>query len=139
MRRGLLLLVVAVAAGVAGADDDDLGARVYRERCAMCHGTDGRGDGPIGAALVPPPKNLRDAAFWRNREDAELRAVVVDGRPGTLMQAFGGVLPDEEIAAVVAHLKRFRPKEALGDALGRDGEASGGRAGEDAPGGTDRP
>ena len=35
------------------------GAAAYREHCAACHGAHGAGDGPAGAALSPPPSDLR--------------------------------------------------------------------------------
>jgi putative copper export protein/mono/diheme cytochrome c family protein/peroxiredoxin len=35
------------------------GARAYREHCAACHGSSGAGNGPAGAALSPPPSDLR--------------------------------------------------------------------------------
>ena len=39
-----------VAAPVLGyAQDEDLGKRVYVNRCAVCHGVSGKGDGPCHA------------------------------------------------------------------------------------------
>jgi mono/diheme cytochrome c family protein len=38
-----------------------------------------------------------------------LRLVVVQGRPGTLMAPFAGVLSDAEIDDVVAYVESFRP------------------------------
>jgi putative copper resistance protein D len=35
------------------------GAATYGEHCAACHGPGGAGDGPAGAALSPPPADLR--------------------------------------------------------------------------------
>ena len=35
------------------------GALAYREHCASCHGPSGAGNGPAGAALSPPPSDLR--------------------------------------------------------------------------------
>jgi putative copper resistance protein D len=35
------------------------GALAYREHCAACHGPSGAGNGPAGAALDPPPSDLR--------------------------------------------------------------------------------
>ena len=35
------------------------GATMYREHCAGCHGPSGAGNGPAGAALSPPPSDLR--------------------------------------------------------------------------------
>lgn len=37
------------------------GRRLYEQHCASCHGDTGRGDGPAGEHLEPPPANL--AAF----------------------------------------------------------------------------
>jgi mono/diheme cytochrome c family protein len=130
------LVAALVLAGAAGAED--LGRRIYHERCTACHGEDGRGDGPVAAALQPPPRNFRDPTFWAARNLADVRRAVRDGRPGTLMQAFGTVLSDAEIEAVVRYLTTFRPAEAAGHATGRDGEVSGAGAREDAAGGTDR-
>lgn len=135
MREVVLCVLVAGLAGAATASDD-VGARLYAERCVACHGQGGRGDGPVAAALQPPPRNFRDAGFWRTRTLAELETVVRDGRPGTLMQAFGSVLSESEIEAVVRHLTTFRPDG--NDATGGDGEASGAGTREDASGGPDR-
>ena len=41
-----------VAAPVLGyAQDEDLGKRVYVNRCAVCHGVSGKGDGPLATQL----------------------------------------------------------------------------------------
>ena len=34
------------------------GKDLYREFCAVCHGTAGKGDGPAASALKPPPPDL---------------------------------------------------------------------------------
>lgn len=34
------------------------GKKVYETNCSMCHGPTGKGDGPAGGALNPPPRNL---------------------------------------------------------------------------------
>jgi mono/diheme cytochrome c family protein len=38
----------------------------YREYCAVCHGTDGRGNGPAAPALKMPPTDLTRIAQRRN-------------------------------------------------------------------------
>ncbi|MDR5698117.1 MAG: cytochrome c, partial [Armatimonadota bacterium] len=35
----------------------------YRALCAVCHGPTGRGDGPAGATLNPPPMSFHSPAF----------------------------------------------------------------------------
>lgn len=110
-KASIALLILGATWARAGAEAADLGAgrRVYETRCAPCHGTDGGGDGPAAAAIVPPPRNFRDAGFWRGRRTQQLRLVVVQGRPGTLMAPFAGVLSDAEIDDVVAYVESFRP------------------------------
>jgi mono/diheme cytochrome c family protein len=95
-----------------GADTPDLGESLYAERCSPCHGDEGRGDGPTAPALQPTPRDFRDAAFWKGRTTAQLRAVVVDGKPGTMMPPFRDILSDAEIDAVVRSLSRFDPERA---------------------------
>lgn len=37
------------------------GAELFRQNCAVCHGEQGRGDGPAAQGLATPPANFRDA------------------------------------------------------------------------------
>ena len=48
-----------VAAPVVGhAQDADIGKRQYVNRCAVCHGAAGKGDGPLSALLKIPVSDL---------------------------------------------------------------------------------
>jgi cytochrome c oxidase cbb3-type subunit 2/cytochrome c oxidase cbb3-type subunit I/II len=109
-------VLVAACGGEAGQQAERraeapaaAGKAIYDTRCSPCHGMDGAGDGPAAAAITPKPRNFRDREFWSGRADAQLRMVVKEGRPGTLMPPFEGVVSDAEIDAVVAYLRTFRP------------------------------
>jgi high-affinity iron transporter len=41
------------------------GKAVFAQSCASCHGLAGRGDGPAGRGLNPPPANLADPSEMR--------------------------------------------------------------------------
>jgi high-affinity iron transporter len=129
--------VVALAAATSAQAAEPEGARVYRERCAACHGPEGKGDGPVSAALEPPPRNFRSEEFWKEADPEGLRETVRKGRPGTLMQAFGDVLSEAEIEAVVDHLSTFQPGGEHADS--DHGQASDAGAREDPAGRADRP
>ena len=89
-RIGIVGAAVALASigapGVAGAEESDellagLGAKMFQQYCASCHGTNATGDGPAAVALKTQPADLTHIAARRGGEfpDAEI-ARFIDGR-----------------------------------------------------------
>ncbi len=79
-------------------DELELGARLYAENCAVCHGPNG--EGRVGATL---------AKDWPSiRPDLRVKDTIVNGVSGSPMPAWsqqkGGPLTDEEIEALVAYI-----------------------------------
>lgn len=64
MRRVVLgpALSIALALGAPALAADDLGARLYFNHCAACHGDDGEGTGPVAASMRVTVPNLRSLA-----------------------------------------------------------------------------
>ena len=56
-----LALALALATPALAADDD-LGARLYFNHCAACHGDDGEGGGPVASSMTVTVPNLRGLA-----------------------------------------------------------------------------
>lgn len=54
---------------------------IFAQRCVVCHGTTGAGDGPTAAALNPKPRAFADPAFQAAAKDADLEKVIVEGGP----------------------------------------------------------
>ena len=76
-----LLTANAVFARSAGAQETTMGKRTYGDRCAVCHGSLGRGDGPMAGVLTPPPANLTLLAKQNGGEYPYARVYeVIDGR-----------------------------------------------------------
>jgi len=80
-------LLAGLLAGPAGAaaDGDPVliqsGERSYLVYCSACHGTDGRGDGPVAPVLRTPPADLtRIAANRAGTFPAAEIADYIDGR-----------------------------------------------------------
>ena len=75
------LTLALVVATNAYAADDDLGARLFFNHCAACHGDAAEGDGPVAAAMRVTVPNLRKLA---TRNDgafpAEAVRAYIDGR-----------------------------------------------------------
>jgi mono/diheme cytochrome c family protein len=72
----------------------------------MCHGPQGHGDGPAGQSLEPRPGNL--AEVQSRAEDDYLFWRIHDGKPGTAMVAWKGILSDEQIWQAIAFLRTLK-------------------------------
>jgi len=53
--------------------------QIFSTRCAVCHGAEGRGDGPGGAGLDPKPRNYHDTAWQDSVTDKEIEQAIVYG------------------------------------------------------------
>jgi mono/diheme cytochrome c family protein len=111
VRRIGLLAAAALLYGAAEgrvAFAEEIGA-IYEARCAFCHGADGRGNGPAGVALKPPPTNFAAPDYWKNAQPEQIKNVIAKGKPGSAMVAFGDTMKPDEIAAMVEYLRKFSP------------------------------
>ncbi len=106
MRFAWLVLVLAACGGKAAADDPHI-AELFAGVCGRCHGPDGRGG--VAEPGRPAPRNFRDAAFQADRTDAELRAVIVNGKGGG-MPPFAATFSAAEIDGLVGVVRSFDPR-----------------------------
>jgi high-affinity iron transporter len=109
---GQALLLMGVLHGLSAgacADGGD-GKKVYETRCAFCHGMEGRGDGPAGAALKPPATNFAAPDYGKSASMERIKDTIAQGRQGTAMIPFGKTLKPEEIDAVAQYVLGFAPK-----------------------------
>jgi mono/diheme cytochrome c family protein len=72
--------------------------------CAMCHGNAGDGQGFMGAALVPPPRNFTCGEMMNDVPDGQLFWIIKNGSPGTGMMAFP-TMPDDQIWQVIHFIR----------------------------------
>ena len=80
--KWLLVAAVMIGWNASGwAQDPDAGKTEYLAGCAACHGSDGKGKGPLSAELKVAPADLTTIAK-RNNGVFPLRAVseTIDGR-----------------------------------------------------------
>jgi mono/diheme cytochrome c family protein len=74
-------LSFAVTPLKAQTADDDLGARLYFNHCAACHGQDGEGGGPVATTMHIAMPNLRGLAMRNNGVfPSESIKAYIDGR-----------------------------------------------------------
>ncbi len=88
------------------------GATLYSAQCAMCHGAQGRGDGPAAKGLDPAPSNFHDADRMRQRSLYGLYNTVSLGVKGTSMRPFNDLSEaDRWSLAFFLAAMRADPKE----------------------------
>jgi mono/diheme cytochrome c family protein len=61
------------------ADARQQAQQIFSTRCAVCHGAEGRGDGPGAAGLTPRPRNYHDVAWQDSVTDKEIETAIVYG------------------------------------------------------------
>jgi len=103
-----LLLVTAFALLLASAtpraEDKADGLAIFKSKCTMCHGVDGKGF----KALKTP--DFTDAKWQASVKDSEILNVVKNGKKDTAMTAFADKLSEKEILAVVRQVRAFGRK-----------------------------
>ena len=111
----MTLWLLMIPACVLRSATDSVGERgraIYLERCAVCHGPQGRGDGPEAPFLSPRPASLISAGT-SVKSDAEFLAVIANGKPRTAMPAWKDRLSEEQRREVLAYIRsliRFQPQ-----------------------------
>lgn len=87
-----LLQAYPIATGPSRTPDLAQGAALYEQRCAACHGSTGKGDGPVGVRLSPPPVNFTALARADERSALSLYEVITQGVQGTPMVSYDKTL-----------------------------------------------
>ncbi|HXN07738.1 MAG TPA: cytochrome c [Nitrospiria bacterium] len=74
--------------------------------CYVCHGENGKGDGPAGLELNPRPRNFTNPRFHEIRTDGELFWVIKNGSANTRMISFvPSMITEEEAWAVIRYVR----------------------------------
>ena len=119
---GTPLMALAIAAlftpTVAQAGDAEAGKASYATFCLTCHGPTGAGDGPVGVALQPPPRNFGEGNFLFDTDgdgkpgtDADLKNVIKNGAQaygGSPLMTPWGHLQDADLENLVAFVRTLK-------------------------------
>ena len=85
---------------------------IFQQRCVVCHGATGKGDGVGAAALNPKPRNYTDKEWQKTVTDDTLKKIIVGGGPAAGKSALMPPNPDlaakpEVVAGLVGIVRGF--------------------------------
>lgn len=99
---------------VESADVAAHGAKVFATNCALCHGPNGKGDGPAGGSLNPPPRNLVEGKWKVGGDSIALFTTLTKGIAGSSMAAFPHI-PAPERWALVQYIRSITQNKVKDD------------------------
>ena len=108
MKKLITLIIALCVAALASAKAADVKEN-WEKNCAKCHGADGKGDTKMGK--IVGVKDYTDAKVQAEMKDPEMFKGIKEGKKEgdkTKMKAFGEVLNDDEIKALVAYVRAFK-------------------------------
>ena len=108
MKRILIVTLAVMASAVLSAEAADVAAN-WEQHCTKCHGADGKGETKMGKKAGV--KDYTDPKVQAEiKDDAAFKAVKdglkKDGKE--LMKPYSDKLSDDEIKALVAHVRTFK-------------------------------
>jgi mono/diheme cytochrome c family protein len=82
------------------------GERIFIQNCASCHGTEGLGNGPAGASVIPKPDNLTSKEI-RKQSDGALFLGIRNGAHGVMIP-WKFILSENQIWHLVDYIRDLR-------------------------------
>ena len=85
--------------------DSQAGAALFKTKCAMCHGAEGKGDTAMGKSLKLKDFSSDDV---QNVHDSEMKTLIENGKGK--MPAFKGKLTDKQIGDLIQFVRTLKKK-----------------------------
>jgi len=95
-----VLAALCLMVSVSNAQDKANGEKVYKAKCASCHGPDGKGDTAAGKATKTRDLSSDEV---KKETDAEWAKIIVNGK--NKMPSYDKKLTEAEVKDVVAYMR----------------------------------
>lgn len=98
---------------VISRQDRDHAGQIWAQRCVLCHGPLGEGNGIAAANLKPRPRNLQDANWQQSTDDDAIAKIIVQGGPSigkSMMMPSNPDLADKKniVQALIEHIRSLK-------------------------------
>ena len=96
----VILMAASIAAPVFAQSD---AAAIYKTKCAMCHGADGKGDTPVGKKM-----GVRDFHSPEVAKESDQQLFDITSAGKAKMPSYKGKLTDDEIKGLVKYIRSLK-------------------------------
>jgi mono/diheme cytochrome c family protein len=96
-----------------GPDAAHEGEAIFQTRCFVCHGREGKGNGPAASGLGSAVRDLTSPSWQYSMSDETIRSVVRNGAQaigGSVAMAPNRDLSDAQIQSLVQYIRQLRQK-----------------------------
>lgn len=100
------IFLIIMSTFLTGQPDLDVGKKIYKERCKVCHGENGNVNPFAASVLSPSPRNFTLEKSKQELSKARMIHSVSEGRPGTAMMPWKSILTSAEIQSVVSYIRK---------------------------------
>ncbi len=104
----LVVGLVPISLAASPKVSPEAGKKLYLESCQNCHGPTGKDDSEMAAYLTPAPADLT-AKATQSKSDAQLRKIILEGRPGTAMTGYAASLDEARVEELLAFIRSLQP------------------------------
>ena len=89
---------------------------IYKTRCLLCHGADGKGQGPAAVTLKKRPADFTSTEFQKKISDQQIKDIVVKGGAGVKKSPLMPPNPDlkkkaQTLSELIKIVRGFAKKE----------------------------
>jgi len=74
-----ILFVVTILTSFAVQASNAAAKEVFTQRCMICHGESGKGDGPIGKSMNPNARDFSNQEWQKSVTDQQIEKVIKEG------------------------------------------------------------
>tara|TARA_B100000686_G_C16800620_1_gene985708 strand:- start:1834 stop:2172 length:339 start_codon:yes stop_codon:yes gene_type:complete len=100
-----IFITLQLLSGESSTPNEELGKKIYLKRCKVCHGAKGDTNPFAAKVLNPPPRNFTSEQSKKELTEERMVFSATNGRPGTAMMPWKGILSQDEIFAVIYYIR----------------------------------
>ena len=106
--RFILVLTLLLTMATWAQESAVQGKQLFQVHCQVCHGVQGKGDGPASVSLKPVPRDLTQRPYKYGCGPGAVVNTLRTGIEGTAMPSFSKTLSEEELWALGSYVRSLQ-------------------------------